>query len=557
MASTAQKAKDIVFTASLSPIEHFILTEDFINGAYDPNLAAEEVLRRIETCQDADVEDTLRSLKHDWHRLLELVTAPAEVPTAAARLLAQRHGDRCCITPESTMPVVEPVATFIVSPKTLELWEDDTNPPLRRLLEAFLTPARADLLRHMLADSSSRAELLNLLLVSPSIAHGLRCGHVQILPLPRRSWDYLDDVNLQETAEQMYYLMPLNSDVYEEVFFADGTRVLENRAARKFRLRTANSEEMPLPSQFLLKMQHKFARSRRRFAVEKLAREPLPLQSSSFWSRGAQLAFRRLWHIVPAFLRNMCYKYMLSRSRHVDISPLVYPLPFGLYAKMDACSDGNEPAALELLEKEAPSIPAPLLIDRFCDRDGKNWFIMTRLPGFRVDRVFYRMSYAERDQLAHDLSRTIDQMHAIPNKTPYLFAGVRGGPINDPSASASGCGPYNSEADFNAQISKGFQQSLLEQIPTAFSKTHKSVFTHSDLFFSNVLVDGGRLSGIIDWEYAGFLPEYWEFTKVMLAVRLEPHFQDIYRKIWGHKYDEELAVRTWLADVFPFGGPEE
>jgi aminoglycoside phosphotransferase len=149
-------------------------------------------------------------------------------------------------------------------------------------------------------------------------------------------------------------------------------------------------------------------------------------------------------------------------------------------------------------------------------------------------------------------------MHRISNKTPYVFANVSGGPIIDRRAAApGGCGPYNSEADLNSHLAKGVEKYLRQEIPAAFSRSHKSVFTHSDLFFSNVLVDGGRLSGIVDWENAGFMPEYWEFTKAMRASALNADAQAIYRRIWGHKFDDELEVERWLWRVFPFGGPEE
>lgn len=93
-------------------------------------------------------------------------------------------------------------------------------------------------------------------------------------------------------------------------------------------------------------------------------------------------------------------------------------------------------------------------------------------------------------------------------------------------------------------------------MPTAFSRTHESVFTHSDFFFSNVLVDGGRLSGVVDWEGAGFMPEYWDFTKAMRSPKLDKDAQAIYRRMWGHRFDEELEAEVWLWRVFPFGGPE-
>ncbi|KAF7927102.1 hypothetical protein EAE99_005433 [Botrytis elliptica] len=46
-------------------------------------------------------------------------------------------------------------------------------------------------------------------------------------------------------------------------------------------------------------------------------------------------------------------------------------------------------------------------------------------------------------------------------------------------------------------------------------RNHRPVFPHSDLHWSNILVDQGKVFGIIDWKCVGFLPEYWEFTKAM------------------------------------------
>jgi aminoglycoside phosphotransferase (APT) family kinase protein len=45
---------------------------------------------------------------------------------------------------------------------------------------------------------------------------------------------------------------------------------------------------------------------------------------------------------------------------------------------------------------------------------------------------------------------------------------------------------------------------------------HRIVFTHGDFKTHNILIDdGGRLSGFLDWESAGWCPEYWEFTTAM------------------------------------------
>jgi Ser/Thr protein kinase RdoA (MazF antagonist) len=47
------------------------------------------------------------------------------------------------------------------------------------------------------------------------------------------------------------------------------------------------------------------------------------------------------------------------------------------------------------------------------------------------------------------------------------------------------------------------------------SLDHKVVFTHGDANSSNIFVKDGKVVGIIDFEFAGFYPEYVEYTNAM------------------------------------------
>lgn len=57
-------------TADLTAIEHKILV-NFVREAYEPSLAAREVLDRIRD-DDRPAEETLRILKQDWHELVSV-----------------------------------------------------------------------------------------------------------------------------------------------------------------------------------------------------------------------------------------------------------------------------------------------------------------------------------------------------------------------------------------------------------------------------------------------------------------------------------------------------
>lgn len=226
----------------------------------------------------------------------------------------------------------------------------------------------------------------------------------------------------------------------------------------------------------------------------------------------------------------------------------VHRLPFGLYIKSCDRSQGNEENALQLVEKYT-SIPAPLFVDSF-ENNRTRFLVMTKLRGVPVGTVFHRMSYDERHQFARDLMRVVKELQKIPNHTGYLFSNTRGGPIIDHRLPDGIGGPFNSEADFNdLLIHKYVDQQTRDAVSKAHDKRHESLFSHADLHLSNILLEGGRLSGIVDWECAGFMPEYWEFTKAMSGVwNIKPK-EDMIRVAFPSMYEDELKAeqKLWLA----------
>ncbi len=291
------------------------------------------------------------------------------------------------------------------------------------------------------------------------------------------------------------------------------------------------------------------------------ARAPAPLGPRT------QLIARWLWlHLVPQSIRTWFYRILLdlgmARYRRQPLG-MGQPLPFGLYAKpIPLWSLDNEPNALRLIEKHAPSIQAPRLIETFDagpDLDGHargRWLITTALPGIRAHSVLYRMSYPERERLADDLRRIFDQLARIPNTTPHLFANVSGGPIVDERVASRARGPYDSEDALNAQMAKPYEKDLRGTIPSAFSRAHRSVLAHGHLVMRKVLVDGGRLTGVVDWEDAHFMPEYWDCSKAMTGIGCDGDAQEVFGRVWGGRFEEELKVTRWLDRAHPFGGPD-
>ena len=178
---------------------------------------------------------------------------------------------------------------------------------------------------------------------------------------------------------------------------------------------------------------------------------------------------------------------------------------------------------------------------------------MTEVPGVPADRVFFRMTYEERNQLAKDLWKCISQYRRIPNENKYLICDTVGGPVTDHRThTLEPCGPYNTEVDFLNHLTKGLEDERnTPPISLLYDKKHQICFTHSDLHLSNLLVQGGRLSGIVDWENSGFKPEYWDYTRAVWAYMSDRRIAHEFSYAFDKNYEEELDAERELWRLKP------
>ena len=361
------------------------------------------------------------------------------------------------------------------------------------------------------------------------------------------------------------------------LYLGDGSRF--SGALHFFKLSTTDTRKLPLPSSFLLNIHFRFATALHMFYIEDKVARGWPSKSmgksmhnppitttpltTTITNEGITLpqavisGFFSLWRLLPTRLRAFCYSLlnMLGRRLYpLEANVWAQRLPFGLYMKQCTRSPRNEPNVLKLLEKHT-TIPAPRLLDTW-SANGVTNLLMTRMPGQTLGSVAHLLSYAERDVLAADIRDILAQLRSIPNTTPYLIADTLGGAITDHRIPDDTGGPFKTEAGFNehltSHLSISFEQIVRDdRLPY---REHKLFpLTHSDFHHSNILLEQGRLSGIVDWESAVFKPEYWEFTKAMYCLPPGSVLGEIWRGVWGTQYEEELGIERRLWRVTPFG----
>lgn len=75
-------------------------------------------------------------------------------------------------------------------------------------------------------------------------------------------------------------------------------------------------------------------------------------------------------------------------------------------------------------------------------------------------------------------------------------------------------------------------------------------FIHGDINPFNILVRGGKVVGIIDWEFSGWYPHYWEYTSAWFGNRTKTEWQEKLDQILDRPHPEifkmeEVRNKWW------------
>ncbi|AEO68185.1 uncharacterized protein THITE_2145395 [Thermothielavioides terrestris NRRL 8126] len=295
------------------------------------------------------------------------------------------------------------------------------------------------------------------------------------------------------------------------------------------------------------------------------AEHPAPaLTSTSPLTYLAGLATRALlltWLLLPSRARAAAYRTLKRLGEMIypvpDPTLQVRRLPFGLYLKYanDADMANNEFNALRLVHQYT-SIPAPKPLD-LIPHHSNSLFLMTRVPGVPLWRCQDYLSDAELDAIAAQLTDYLAQLRAIPRKhfqnanPDAVISNTLGGPCRDHRIrSGDPVGPFRDEAAFSR---------CLRFPDDPARRGHEIVFTHADLNPRNILVDevvlpgggtGWRVTGLVDWETAGYYPEYWDYTKALFeGFRWTARYRALVKRVFAElgDYERELDVerRSW------------
>lgn len=167
------------------------------------------------------------------------------------------------------------------------------------------------------------------------------------------------------------------------------------------------------------------------------------------------------------------------------------------------------------------------------------------------------MGLDERNSVMHQLKGYLHQLRSLNPPEPGKVQAIDGTGCLDDRLYPGEWGPFDTIDAFN----DFFYHNIVRQRPgdypdaqNALAKTQgrawRTVFAHGDLGPHNILWKDGRIVGIIDWECAGWFPEYWEYTRSYFGSKfLFPSWWEMFQGI-ACQYPDELEVERCLAAYF-------
>ncbi|OAA36782.1 Protein kinase-like domain protein [Beauveria brongniartii RCEF 3172] len=221
--------------------------------------------------------------------------------------------------------------------------------------------------------------------------------------------------------------------------------------------------------------------------------------------------------------------------------------PSNTVVKSGRCLDPAEADALKVAN--GANIPSPRL-HSVLSQPHLLEIRMDYVPGQTLEELWPSMSTDEKKSAATQLRGIIQQMQAI-EPPPNYIGRCNGTGVRDTRVRITYDGPVcKDEAEFNEYLIS----SLFHKIPSVLRTSirdhlqtdHRIVFTHGDLAPRNIMMQDGKISGIVDWEDAGWYPEYWELIK-FIERPAKGDWKQYAEIIFPKHYPTELIAYTAIS----------
>ena len=168
------------------------------------------------------------------------------------------------------------------------------------------------------------------------------------------------------------------------------------------------------------------------------------------------------------------------------------------------------------------TVPVPGNV-QFIEENGKTYLIMDYIRGTPLRKVWPNLRDDEKRTIFAELRGYVNQWRAlVPERASDYVGSLDYGPCLDRRVVGFyHCGPFDTEHQFHDHVVANLRPEIRDERRTFLRNmmkgNHSIVFSHGDMHAHNILIRDGHVVGILDWEKAGWYPEYWEWCKALWA----------------------------------------
>jgi aminoglycoside phosphotransferase (APT) family kinase protein len=207
----------------------------------------------------------------------------------------------------------------------------------------------------------------------------------------------------------------------------------------------------------------------------------------------------------------------------------------------------NEQAALERLAGAELPVPQAVLLDESRSIIPYDLIVLTRLPGASIAESRASLAPEEVTKLAAASGRALDCLHQIEFAQFGDFSDL----VKRPFATwqkffLDYAEYYLAEANRSGQIDSAQEIALNEillQMEPQLAGVNQGVFVHSDFHYENILQQDGRLTGLLDFEWAHSGDPAADFVSAGERQRVLPESEEAFME--GYLDGMEISNGFW------------
>ena len=222
----------------------------------------------------------------------------------------------------------------------------------------------------------------------------------------------------------------------------------------------------------------------------------------------------------------------------------------------------QEYSALKYLEKHCTGVPAPKPLGML-ELNGQFLMFMSYVPGESLDKIWPSLDQKQKIAVSTKLDFIFSKLRSHKLPPAQVWGGVGGEGCIDRRRDIRQHtedirNPHDFEKFFfsNPKYGSGIWITFLRQLYGMAEDDSGSqdscILTHADLRQANIIVQWEQgqeinISGIVDWEYSGFYPAYWEAIK--LTNCMGPHDDSDWFLHLPAVISPQRYPKRWLLDL--------